>query len=120
MQPVDVYWARAFTTEYGRYLTKWLLIGALEQAYTQLAAAASRGRRPVARDPGVRVAFATIDAARNAASTFNASHTLSASGRCHSMQPSRSPASMLAIASQLWKAKKRPGIPVGFTWALES
>jgi hypothetical protein len=97
MEPVDVCWARPFTTEYGRYRTKWLLIRALEQAYTQLAAAASGGRRSTARDSGVCVTFATIGATRNATSTFNARHTLSASGRCHSMQPSRSPASMFAI-----------------------
>jgi hypothetical protein len=80
MQPVDVCWARAFKTEYGRYLRKWLVPAALDRAFCQLPLAATLGRRTAARDSRVCIAFASVDAARAATSTFNASHAFSAAG----------------------------------------
>jgi hypothetical protein len=80
MQPVDVCWARAVKTEYGRYLRTWLVPDALQRAYWQLPPAASIRRRTAARDSRACIAVAAFDAARGATSTFNASHAFSAAG----------------------------------------
>jgi hypothetical protein len=80
MQPMDVCWARAFKTEYGRYLRTWVVPDALDRAYWQLPPAAAISRRTAARDSRVCIAFASVDAARAATSTFNASHGFSAAG----------------------------------------
>jgi hypothetical protein len=80
MRPVDVFWAWAFETEYGRHLRKWVEPAALDRAYWQLPdAAAIRGRTPT-RDSRVCIAFASVDAARGATSTFNARHAFCAAG----------------------------------------
>jgi hypothetical protein len=80
MQPVDVCWAQGFKTEYGRYLKKWLNPTALERAYWQLPDAVAIRRRTATRDSRVCIAFASVDAARGATSTFNASHAFCAAG----------------------------------------
>jgi hypothetical protein len=79
MQLVDVCWAWAFETEYGRCLRKWLAPEALARAYAMLPPAASRGRS-AARDSRVVIALASADAARIATSSFNAAHAFSVAG----------------------------------------
>jgi hypothetical protein len=59
---------------------KWLVPAPLDPAYCQLPPAATLGRRTAARDSRVCIAFASVNAARAATSTFNARHALSAAG----------------------------------------
>jgi hypothetical protein len=63
MQPVDVCWARALKTEYGRCLRKWLAPEALARASAMLPPAASQGRS-AARDSRVVIAFASAEVER--------------------------------------------------------
>jgi hypothetical protein len=79
MQPVDFRWARAFKTEYGRCLQKWLAPEAVAMAYAMLPPAASR-ERSAARDSRVVIVFARADAARIATSSFSAAHAFSVAG----------------------------------------
>jgi hypothetical protein len=80
MQPVDVRWARAFKAAYGRWLTKWLRLGALERAHSRLAPAAFRGQTTASGDSRVCISLAASDAAKGVTSTFNASHAFAAAG----------------------------------------
>jgi hypothetical protein len=98
MQPIDVCWARAFKTAYGRWLRKWLQLGALERAYAQLPPAASRGQGTAARDSRVCIAFDASDAAKGAPSTFNASHAFAVAGLVPFNVERPLPARTLAIA----------------------
>jgi hypothetical protein len=78
MQAVDVCWAQARKT--GRSLrTCWVPV-ALDRVCLRLPPAASMRRRTAARDSRVCIDFASVDAARGAASMFTASHGLSAVG----------------------------------------